>query len=109
MNLIKIGTTGYRDEIYIVQATGANAGQPYTGLSFNTAGLTAFYYRNTATGLVDFALNSGTLGNWRTGGFVEVATGTYQVGLPDGAFASGADNVIFTYYGVANMLAVPLK
>lgn len=108
---VKIGTTGYRDEIYVVYASGNAAGQAYTGLTYNATGLAANYYRNTATGVVTITLNSGTLGVYTSGGggFVEVGNGVYQVGIPNGAFASGADNVIVNYFGASNMLASPIR
>lgn len=79
-------------------AADANAGDPKTGLVFNSAGISASYIR-PASARVAIVLVTQTAGGVHTdGGFVEVEAtncpGLYRLDLPDAAVATGADYVI---------------
>lgn len=77
------------------------------GLVFNSASLTAFYYRRGAAAAVQITLVTMTAGTWVSGGFVAVdgtnLPGIYQLGLPNAALASGADAVTVMLKGATNM------
>lgn len=80
-----------------------------TGLVYNTAGLTCYYKRSSATGSTQVSIaNISTLGTYISGGFKEVdATnmdGEYEFHPPDAAFASGAQYVTFHFRGASGMV-----
>src|SRR3990167_8511422 len=63
-------------------------GSPYDlPLAYDTAGLTAYYYRQNAAGETAITLATMTLGTWGTGGLIVVDNtnmpGLIQLGLPD--------------------------
>ena len=76
---------------------GRRDGGPATGLSASSPGLSAAYVRSTGE-LAAINLTSGRPGEWSAGGFVEVdaalVPGVYQLGVPDGVVASGADRAV---------------
>lgn len=87
-----------------VQIDNSTSGAGLSGLVFNSAGLTCYYYRQGATASTAVTLaTAGTKGTWTNGAFQELdATnmpGLYQIGLPDAALATGADWV--TVYVIA--------
>jgi len=106
------GTTSRLEEIFI-QDSSSTTGAGLTGLLFNTASLTAHYYRSGAAGETAITLATMTLGTWVSGGFIEIdATnmpGFYQLGLPDAAIVTGADKVVVNLKGAANMAQLPLE
>lgn len=106
---IKAGTTSYLTSVFI-QDTSVTNGAGLTGLVYNTASLTAYYYRKGAASAVAITLATMTLGTWATGGFIVVdgtnMPGLYQIGLPDAAVAAGATSVIVYLKGAANMAPV---
>lgn len=79
------------------------AGDEYTGLVYNTSGLTCYYLRAGATSWAEVALADMTLGTWVSGGFVEIGYGLYQLGLPDAAVAAGADWVLLRIAGASGL------
>ncbi len=96
-----------------IQDNSVTTGAGLTGLVFNAAGLTAYYYREGAASAVAITLATMTLGTWATGGFI-VADGTnmpgvYQLGIPDAALASGANSVTILLKGATNMAPVVLE
>jgi hypothetical protein len=97
------GTASKNLNVYIVSAS---TSQGLTGLAFNTAGLTAYYFPEGAATAVAITLVAGSLGGWISGGFVEVdAThmpGVYQLGIPNAALSSGK-SVMVVLRGAASM------
>jgi hypothetical protein len=83
------------------------------GLVYNTASLTAYYSRQGASGAaVAISLVTKTKGTWVSGGFVAVdgtnLPGVYELGVPDAAFAAGAEWVTIGLKGAANMVPVEI-
>lgn len=93
----------------LIQDSSQTDGRGLTGLVYNTASLTAYYYREGAPSTVAISLVDMTLGTWASGGFIEIdATnmpGLYQIGIPDAALADGAESVSITFRGAADMAA----
>lgn len=109
---IKAGTTSKLLDLFISDSS-STTGAGLTGLVFNTAGLTAYYYREGAASAVAITLATMTLGTWATGGFIVIdganMPGTYQLGIPDAALAAGAKSVIVYLKGATNMAALVLE
>ena len=83
-----------------VQLDNSTTGAGEAAMTNATSGLTCFYYRDGATSATAVTLvAAGTKGTWTNGCFQEIdatnAPGTYQIGAPNAAFASGADWVLF--------------
>jgi hypothetical protein len=78
--MIKTGTTSHLELLYITD----DAGDPKTGLTYNTSGLSAYYVRNNGTATPITLVNM-TPGSWTSGGFVAVNNtsmpGVYQIGV----------------------------
>ena len=104
--LIKKGSSSKLVELFI-QDNSVTTGEGLTGLTFSSAGLAAYYYRDTGGSAVSISLVAGSLGTWSSGGFVEVDStnmpGMYQLGLPNTAIATGATGVIIELRGATNM------
>lgn len=71
-------------------------GTAFTGLVYNTSGLTAAYWRQGGSPVsITLASLSGPSNSWGSGGFCEVSSssnpGVYRLDVPDAAFATGAD------------------
>lgn len=109
---IKAGTTSKLLDVFIMDSS-STTGAGLTGLAYNTASLTAYYYREGAASAVAITLATMTLGTWATGGFVVVdgtnMPGCYQLGVPDAAFAAGAKSVIIMLKGATNMAPLVLE
>lgn len=104
------GTTSRIFEIF-VQNSGATNGAGLAGLVFNSAGLVAYYKRNTANAAVAMTLaNASTLGTFTANGFGVVdgtnMAGVYEFDPPNAAFAAGAQSVVFMVAGATNMAPV---
>ncbi len=86
-----VGATSVILEVFIENS--ASAGNGKTGLLFNTASLTGYYKINGAAASVAITLVTCTLGTFSSGGFKEVDSthmpGSYELHVPDAAFASG--------------------
>lgn len=83
-----------------------------TGVAFGD--ITGYYYRSGAGAIVELAaLKTMTLGTWATEGFIEVDAsnmpGYYQLGLPDAALLTGADQVNIMLKGAVNMAPLPIE
>lgn len=104
---IKKGTTSKLLQLFI-QDSSSTTGAGLTGLVFNTASLTAYYYREGAASATAITLATMTLGTWATGGFIVVdgtnMPGLYQLGIPDAALATGANSVVIYLKGATNMV-----
>lgn len=105
---IKRGSTSVRRLIFIGDST-STTGAGLTGLVYNSAGLTAYYFAGDLSNEVQITLATATLGSYTSGGFVEVdATnmpGWYEVGIPDAAL-DGGNEVAIQYRGATNMVPV---
>lgn len=111
LSLVK-GTTSKLVQIFVLDSS-STVGAGLTGLVYNSASLTAYYYREGAGSAVAISLVTMTLGTWTSGGFVVVdgtnMPGVYQLALPDAALASGAKSVVVMLKGAANMAPVLLE
>lgn len=108
-----VGSTSNVLTVFIQDST-STTGAGLTGLAYNTASLTCYYKRNTATESTSVSLaNITTLGTFVSGGFKEVDStnmpGVYEFDPPNAAFASGASSVAFLLKGAANMVACPIE
>ena len=108
------GTTSKRLAIF-VQNNSVTTGAGLSGLVFNSAGLTWYYWREDAGNVAgtSVTLATATRGTFTSGGFVEKdATnmpGWYEIGVPDAALASGASWVGMSLRGATNMAHVTLE
>jgi hypothetical protein len=93
---IKAGTISYSE--YVQLNT--------TGLSFSTPGISASYVRSGAARVGITLVSQTVSGVWTSGGFVEVdpvnMPGLYRIDVPDGALASGANQVTLMIKGYNN-------
>ena len=100
---IAAGTTSFSSPIYVTNSsTGAGLGS----LVFNTGSLVAAYRRQGVSSWTTFSLSAGTLGTWSSGGWIAdnpSVAGSYEVGIPNAAIASGVAWAEVAYYGAANM------
>lgn len=110
--IVKKGATSVILEVFI-QDSSSSTGAGLTGLAHNSAGLTCYYHRNTASSTSAVTLVTMTVGTFTSSGFKEVdATnmpGVYQLCLPNAAFASGADSVSVLLKGATNMAPLVLE
>jgi hypothetical protein len=85
------------------------SGDPLTGLAYNTAGLTAYYFVMGDSAITPLPLVELTTldSNSTNGGFIEVDAvnmpGIYRLDLPDAVFASFKPRSVVTLFGAANM------
>jgi hypothetical protein len=111
LNVLK-GKTSKLVEVFISDSS-STTGAGLTGLVFNSAGLTWYYYRSGAASATAVTLATMTVGTWATGGFKEIdATnlpGFYQLGIPDAALVAGASQVVMLLKGATNMAPLPLE
>ncbi len=109
---IKKGTASKLIEIFISDSS-STTGAGLTGVAFGD--ITGYYYRSGAALPVTqlAALQTMTVGTWVTEGFIEIdATnmpGYYQLGIPDAALVSGADQVNIMLKGASNMAPLPIE
>lgn len=113
MKLIrKVGSTSQIFQIFIADSS-STTGAGLTGLTNASAGLTAYYHRDTDTTATSISLVTMTVGTFTSGGFKEIdATnmpGWYQFCPPNAAFNSGAANVGFHLKGATNMAPLPIE
>lgn len=108
----KAGDTSTILQIFI-QDSSSTTGAGLTGLAYNTAGLTAYYHRNTDTTATAISLVTMTVGTFTSSGFKEIdATnmpGWYQLCPPDAALAAGATSVGIHLKGATNMAPLPIE
>lgn len=102
------GTTGVLFNMFIQdRATTSNvAGK--TGLAYNSSGLRCRYMRDGGSDTAITLVSGGSAGTWTDSTFVQVSStnrpGTYQLSIPNAAFAVGAAKwVDLQCGGVANM------
>lgn len=96
-----------------IQSNAVTTGAGLTGLVNNTAGLTAYYHRDTANASTVINLVSATLGTFTSSGFIVVdgtnMPGLYQIGIPNAALASGAKTVVIYLQGATSMMPCILE
>jgi hypothetical protein len=94
--VLKKGTTSRT--ILIEARDGTRSRTSVTGLSHDTSGASAAFIREGESDVQRISIVPGILGEYEPGGFVEVdpvlMPGIYQLGVPDAAFAPGADSVL---------------
>lgn len=112
MRSINPGSTSQLIEVFI-QDSSASDGSGLTGLLYDDAGLTAYYYHSGAVAAVEITLADMTVGTWASGGFIEIDSanmpGWYQFGIPNNALLTGANAVSFLLQGAANMAPLPVQ
>lgn len=114
MKLQLVKATTSQNLLVFIQDSSSTTGAGLTGLVFDSAGLTGFYYReNQGAGATSITLATATIGTWATGGFVEIDAadmpGWYELGIPDAALATGADFVGVQLKGATNMAQLNLE
>jgi hypothetical protein len=106
------GTTSYIAQVF-VQDSSSTTGAGLTGLAYNSAGLKAYYHRDTDTTATAITLVTMTVGAFTSSGFKEIdATnmpGWYQICLPNAILASGAKSAAVHLFGASNMAPLPLE
>lgn len=106
---------GATSEIWqvFIQDTSQTNGAGLTGLVFNTAGLSAYYHRDTDTTATAVSLVTMTVGTFTSSGFKEIDStnmpGWYQFCPPNAALASGAKSCAFHLKGATNMAPLPIE
>lgn len=107
----KTGTSSKIVRIFI-QDTSSTTGSGLAGITYASAGLTAYYSKEGDTTSTAITLVATTPGVWASGGFVAVdATnmqGVYELGLPNSVLVSGKSVLIFLK-GVTNMAPTPFE
>lgn len=94
---------GATSKIVRVKAITISTGLPYTAGAYNTATIAATYTRDGAAATT-ITLVTATAGTYTSSGFVHAGKGVYEIGAPTAALASGADGVIFSVDGIADVL-----
>ncbi|MBI3983852.1 hypothetical protein HY346_00980 [Candidatus Microgenomates bacterium] len=111
---VKKGVTSKRLAIFI-QNSSVTTGAGLTGLVFNSAGLSWYYWREDEgnVGATAVTLVTATRGTFASGGFIEKdATnlpGFYEIGVPNAALATGANWVVMQLKGATNMAQLTLE
>lgn len=102
------GATSRRIPVWLADSSSTTGGG-LTGLVFNAAGLTCYYWREDEgnVGGTAVTLATATRGTYASGGFVEKdATnlpGLYEFGVPNAALAAGAKWVKVMFKGATNL------
>jgi len=101
-------------EQVFIRDSSSTTGAGLAGLVYNSASLTAYYKRNSASGAeVAITLADMTIGTFTSGGFKEIGAtnmpGWYQFCPPDAAYAAGAKSVGIHLKGASNMAPLPLE
>lgn len=114
---VRSGKQSYIAQVFIPDAT-SSSGEGMTGLTFDSSGLSAYYMRADLGAPVGFdsgagTLNTMTIGTYAASGFVEIddetMPGWYQLGIPNAAFAAGAESVSIVLRGAPNMAQVNIE
>lgn len=108
---IKKGTTSKLIQLFIQDASQSD-GSGLSGLVYNAGSLSCAYYREGAASATAITLANMTTGTWVSGGLKSITNappGSYQLGVPDAALASGADAVNIWLWGASNMVVLPIE
>lgn len=92
---IRKGATDRSVEVFIIDSTD---GTPENGVVHNTAGIDLWYRRDggAKVSITEVALTTPALTDAHAdGGFLLIGDGVYRLDLPDAAFASGANKVVW--------------
>jgi len=108
---LKAGTTSKKIRVFIQDSTSLTGGG-LTGLVYNSASLTCYYFRDGDTSATSVSLVTATLGTFTSGGFKEVdATnmpGVYELGVPNAAISvAGTSQMVLK--GATNMVPLPIE
>lgn len=107
---IQAGKTGNVLPIRVYDSSSASGA--YLGsIAHNTAGLVGRYRRQGNASWTTITIVTATAGIFTSGGWVAPGSGpsgSYEIHVPDAAFAAGAEWVEIEYGGVANMLPVQI-
>ncbi len=108
---LKTATTSKRIRIYIQDSTSTTGGG-LTGLVYNSAGLTCYYFRDGDTSATAVSLVTATLGTFTSGGFKEVSAanmpGVYEIGIPNAVLSVGG-SAQMVLKGATNMVPRPVE
>ena len=107
---IKAGATSQSLALYITDT----AGDPLTGLAYNSAGLTCYYMRPGAAAIaITLATLSLITSSWSSGGFKEVdgtnMPGWYRFDVPNAVIAAGVPFAALHFKGASGMAPLPVK
>lgn len=114
---VRSGKESFIAQVFIPDST-SPSGAGLTDLAFNSGGLSAYYMRADLGAPVGFdsgagTLNTMTIGTYADSGFVEIddekMPGWYQLGIPNAAFAAGAESVSIVLRGAPNMAQVNIE
>ncbi len=90
------GTTSKMIDVFLPDSA-STTGAGKTGLVYNSAAMSCYYYREGAGSWTAMTLVTATFGTWTSLGFIEEdathAPGMYQIGVPNAALAAGAKSV----------------
>jgi hypothetical protein len=107
------GSTSVIVQLFFADATSVLS-RGFAGLTYDESGLTCYYKRDTATAAVQVTLATvATLGTWETGGLKLISDanmpGWVEFHIPNAALAVGANEVVFAFKGVTDMVDLNLK
>jgi hypothetical protein len=109
----KIGaSTSVTLPLFIINSTTGAGLSGLSGLTSASSGLVCKYRRQGQSSWTTVSLSAATLGTWSSGGFIADTggvAGTYGLGLPNAAVASGAQWVIVQLSGAADMAPVCIE
>lgn len=107
---LKAGSTSVKVPVRVLDSSSTSGGY-LSDLTSASSGLTGKYRRNGSASWTAITIVSATAGTFTSGGFAVPTsgpTGSYEIHVPDAAFAAGVDWVEIEYYGVTNMVPVRL-
>lgn len=109
--LVKQNATSVLASVF-VQDSSSGTGAGLTGLAYNAAGLTAYYFREGDAAATAISLATMTVGTWASGGLKLVdntnTPGLVQLGLPNACFTA-LGSVIVYLFGATNMVPTVLE
>lgn len=98
--IVKTGSTSRLEHVFILDSA-STTGAGKTALT--NASVTMHYFRPGDSAPTSVTLSAGTLATWASGGFVKVQDtdmpGLYEVGIPNGVFAAGANHAVVMIKG----------
>lgn len=107
--LVKKNSTSVIQSVYITDTSG----DALTGLVYNSAGLSAYYFRSGDLSATQITLADASLGTYTSGGFKEIDStnmpGLYEIDLPNAVFADGSDFSYIVYKGATSMEPVRIE
>ena len=109
---IPSGSTNVTIDVSLIQNASGSAGNPITGLAYNTGSLTCYYDAGVGASTAITLVTQTATGAWSSGGFVAKdgtnMPGNYRFDLPNSLIpASGELNVVFN--GASNLATHTVK